>query len=100
MYYRLTNFYQNHRLYIKNLDADQLLGTASTGSTIHTNCDPLATNDDGLWIYPCGLIANSMFNGKPGEKHDRGCLSVCIFIVSSPPCRYGIELHLDIRQQW
>ncbi|KAI8343088.1 CDC50/LEM3 family [Chlamydoabsidia padenii] len=62
MYYRLTNFYQNHRLYVKNLDADQLLGTASTGSTIHTNCDPLATNDDGLYIYPCGLIANSMFN--------------------------------------
>ncbi|ORZ23482.1 ligand-effect modulator 3 family [Absidia repens] len=62
MYYRLTNFYQNHRLYIKNLDADQLLGSASTSSTLRTNCDPLATTDDGLWVYPCGLIANSMFN--------------------------------------
>ncbi|KAI8086068.1 ligand-effect modulator 3 family [Halteromyces radiatus] len=62
MYYRLTNFYQNHRLYIKNLDTSQLLGEASSGSTFHTNCDPLASNDDGLLIYPCGLIANSMFN--------------------------------------
>ncbi|KAI9305425.1 CDC50/LEM3 family [Cunninghamella echinulata] len=62
MYYRLTNFYQNHRLYIKNFDADQLLGNPSSGTNYHTNCDPLASKDDGLLVYPCGLIANSMFN--------------------------------------
>ncbi|CAO3637815.1 unnamed protein product [Cunninghamella echinulata] len=62
MYYRLTNFYQNHRLYIKNFDADQLLGNPSSGTTYNTNCNPLASNDDNLLVYPCGLIANSMFN--------------------------------------
>ncbi|CAO3639373.1 unnamed protein product [Mucor hiemalis] len=62
MYYRLTNFYQNHRQYIKNFDASQLLGDVVATSTLHTNCDPLAVNEAGKIIYPCGLIANSMFN--------------------------------------
>ncbi|RCH78470.1 hypothetical protein CU098_000780, partial [Rhizopus stolonifer] len=62
MYYRLTNFYQNHRQYIKNYDPDQLLGKTVSSSTLHTNCDPLAFSSTGKVIYPCGLIANSMFN--------------------------------------
>ncbi|KAI8083342.1 ligand-effect modulator 3 family [Gilbertella persicaria] len=64
MYYRLTNFYQNHRQYIKNFDDTQLLGNRASGSTLRTNCDPLAYDDTGKIIYPCGLIANSMFNGN------------------------------------
>ncbi|KAI7871592.1 cell cycle control protein [Spinellus fusiger] len=66
MYYRLTNFYQNHRQYIKNFDADQLLGHAVSTSTLATNCNPLATTDSGI-IYPCGLIANSMFNDTTSD---------------------------------
>ncbi|KAG1138508.1 hypothetical protein G6F37_010465 [Rhizopus arrhizus] len=62
MYYRLTNFYQNHRQYIKNFDADQLQGNIVSSSTLHTDCDPLAYSNAGKVIYPCGLIANSMFN--------------------------------------
>ncbi|KAI9247463.1 ligand-effect modulator 3 family [Phascolomyces articulosus] len=61
MYYRLTNFYQNHRLYIKNFDAFQLLGDRISPSTLNTNCGPLDKRD-GQVIYPCGLVANSMFN--------------------------------------
>ncbi|KAL0091046.1 CDC50 family protein [Phycomyces blakesleeanus] len=61
MYYRLTNFYQNHRQYIKNYDANQLLGDAVSSGTAGVNCDPLTSTNDGI-IYPCGLIANSMFN--------------------------------------
>jgi hypothetical protein len=64
MYYRLTNFYQNHRQYIKNFDATQLMGNVQSSSTLHTSCDPLAYSDSGKAIFPCGLIANSMFNGK------------------------------------
>lgn len=64
MYYRLTNFYQNHRQYIKNFDASQLLGEVVGTSTLHTSCDPLAVNEAGKTIYPCGLIANSLFNGN------------------------------------
>lgn len=61
-YYRLTNFYQNHRRYVKSVDIEQLKGTARTTSEIESgDCGPLdATN--GKPYYPCGLIANSMFN--------------------------------------
>lgn len=62
-YYRLTNFYQNHRRYVKSLDTDQLKGHAVPASTIKSgSCDPLRLNDGGLPYYPCGLIANSLFN--------------------------------------
>ncbi|ORZ02769.1 ligand-effect modulator 3 family [Syncephalastrum racemosum] len=62
LYYRLTGFYQNHRQYIKSFDADQLSGKPVPGSGLGTNCNPLAITEDGTPIYPCGLIANSMFN--------------------------------------
>lgn len=62
-YYRLTNFYQNHRRYVKSLDTDQLLGKAKSGSSIKSgDCDPLTVDHDGKPYYPCGLIANSLFN--------------------------------------
>lgn len=63
LYYRLTNFYQNHRRYVKSLDTSQLKGDALPRSTIeNSNCDPLRISDGGKPYYPCGLIANSLFN--------------------------------------
>ncbi|KAF9295936.1 hypothetical protein BGZ74_010540 [Mortierella antarctica] len=66
VYYRLTNFYQNHRRYVKSLDAKQLSGVARTAAELNGGgCVPLATvTENGVQypIYPCGLIANSMFN--------------------------------------
>lgn len=64
MYYRLTNFYQNHRLYIKNYDPAQLGGSTVSSELLSTHCGPIAYSPDNLVVYPCGLIANSMFNGK------------------------------------
>lgn len=62
-YYRLTNFYQNHRRYVKSLDTDQLKGTAvSTDTIAGGSCDPLRLDPKGKPYYPCGLIANSIFN--------------------------------------
>ena len=63
-YYRLTNFYQNHRRYVKSLDTDQLSGKKVAKDTIAGgSCDPLKLNSDGSRpYYPCGLIANSVFN--------------------------------------
>ena len=62
-YYRLTNFYQNHRRYVKSLDSDQLKGDAVPASTIKSgSCDPLRLDSSGKPYYPCGLIANSLFN--------------------------------------
>jgi LEM3 (ligand-effect modulator 3) family / CDC50 family len=64
LYYQLTNFYQNHRRYVQSFDQSQLAGNVRTADQIgHGNCSPL-TNDNatGLPYYPCGLIANSIFN--------------------------------------
>ncbi|KIW57971.1 hypothetical protein PV05_02525 [Exophiala xenobiotica] len=63
LYYRLTNFYQNHRRYVKSLDTDQLKGKALSNDTIGTSsCNPLKLDHNGKAYYPCGLIANSIFN--------------------------------------
>ncbi|KAI8986038.1 CDC50/LEM3 family [Pilobolus umbonatus] len=65
MYYRLTNFYQNHRQYIKNFDAEQFNGKSVDKSTLNVNCvkmDSVLIQNNDYIIYPCGLIANSMFN--------------------------------------
>jgi len=62
MYYRLTNFYQNHRRYVKSFDANQLKGEAVSSAAIKAGyCKPMDVVDDKI-IYPCGLIANSLFN--------------------------------------
>ncbi|KAM0459358.1 hypothetical protein ACHAPV_005540 [Trichoderma viride] len=65
-YYQLTNFYQNHRRYADSFDTTQLSGTARSYGDIHgSKCTPLYGDTvDGVQkpYYPCGLIANSMFN--------------------------------------
>jgi len=62
-YYRLTNFYQNHRRYVKSLDVSQLKGEARDASQIRAgDCDPLNVGPGDKPYYPCGLIANSMFD--------------------------------------
>ncbi|KAL6452300.1 LEM3 Alkylphosphocholine resistance protein LEM3 [Candida maltosa Xu316] len=65
VYYRLHNFHANHRRYVKSFSEDQLNGKPASLSTIKDtvgqNCEPLSTVD-GVRIYPCGLIANSLFN--------------------------------------
>ncbi|KAI4829664.1 Lem3/Cdc50, partial [Aureobasidium sp. EXF-8845] len=63
LYYQLTNFYQNHRRYVKSLSSDQLKGNFVDNDTIsNSDCDPLRLDDSGKAYYPCGLIANSLFN--------------------------------------
>mmetsp|Transcript_17628 Transcript_17628/g.23218 ORF Transcript_17628/g.23218 Transcript_17628/m.23218 type:complete len:379 (+) Transcript_17628:141-1277(+) len=59
VYYHLTNFYQNHRRYVKSLSSDQLRGLTLIGSD--DDCDPL-THNGSYALNPCGLIANSLFN--------------------------------------
>lgn len=60
MYYGLSNYYQNHRRYVKSRDDDQLLGRLS--ETPASDCEPFAKTSDGRPIAPCGAIANSLFN--------------------------------------
>lgn len=69
VYYGLTNFYQNHRRYVKSRDDTQLLG-----QPLHTNpdCEPFAVDPKtGKPIAPCGAIANSIFNDTITLKHRR-----------------------------
>jgi hypothetical protein len=58
LYYGLTNFYQNHRRYVKSRDDNQLLGEFESTTT---DCAPFNENN-GKKIIPCGAIANSLFN--------------------------------------
>ncbi|XP_063229658.1 cell cycle control protein 50A [Bacillus rossius redtenbacheri] len=65
MYYGLTNFYQNHRRYVKSRDDKQLLGMLNPNPS--SDCEPFAyvTNDNKkIPIAPCGAIANSLFSDK------------------------------------
>ena len=69
LYYRLTNFYQNHRRYVQSYDSDQLLGKERSADDLDdSNCKPVAVTSNRTVIYPCGLIANSLFNGTPAPS--------------------------------
>ncbi|KAK6202869.1 ligand-effect modulator 3 family [Scheffersomyces amazonensis] len=65
LYYKLTNFYQNHRKYVSSYDINQIRGDAVPDDSITNYCKPLLHLGEGenqKLIYPCGLIANSYFN--------------------------------------
>ncbi|MEQ2181819.1 hypothetical protein GOODEAATRI_015462 [Goodea atripinnis] len=62
MYYGLSNFYQNHRRYVKSRDDSQLNGNEKSLEEPSKECEPYAKHDNKP-IAPCGAIANSMFNG-------------------------------------
>ncbi|KAI1446305.1 LEM3/CDC50 family protein [Annulohypoxylon stygium] len=67
LYYRLENFYQNHRRYVQSFFDKQLAGDDVTITDVDgSNCQPLATvnlsSANAKAYYPCGLIANSVFN--------------------------------------
>ncbi|KAI1390067.1 Lem3/Cdc50 [Hypoxylon trugodes] len=70
LYYRLENFYQNHRRYVSSFFDRQLAGEDVTVSdVVGSSCAPLAQPDhvpDKVY-YPCGLIANSIFNDTLGN---------------------------------
>eukprot|EP01113_Clastostelium_recurvatum_P009626 TRINITY_DN1465_c0_g1_i2.p1 TRINITY_DN1465_c0_g1~~TRINITY_DN1465_c0_g1_i2.p1 ORF type:complete len:315 (+),score=65.26 TRINITY_DN1465_c0_g1_i2:173-1117(+) len=66
MYYRMDNYYQNHRRYVKSRNDDQLRGVVvNTWSSI-TDCDPIKSKGNSElapdFFLPCGLIARSWFN--------------------------------------
>lgn len=61
MYYGLTNFYQNHRRYVKSRDDSQLLGDVE--KTPSSDCEPFDKDENGKPYVPCGAIANSLFSG-------------------------------------
>lgn len=81
MYYGLSNFYQNHRRYVKSRDDNQLLGRLGTPAY---DCMPFNEYLNGSVhqpIAPCGAIANSLFSGEFFFCSDlRSCPFYTIFI--------------------
>lgn len=59
VWYELDNFYQNHNRYTTSFNYEQLLGSYST--QLNSQCMPLKKSGEKD-LYPCGLVANSMFN--------------------------------------
>lgn len=57
-YYKLSNYYQNHRRYVKSRSDTQLAGDKNPDLS---TCDPWEHDEDGKTLYPCGLIAGSFF---------------------------------------
>jgi len=66
LYYRLENFYQNHRRYVKSRNDEQLRGDSVTSWSSLDDCDPIKSenndHDPKKYYLPCGLIAWSLFN--------------------------------------
>lgn len=83
LYYRLTNFYQNHRRYVQSIDEDQINGKAKSAAALKSDdtCKPLTLDENGMPYYPCGLIANSFFNDTFASPNYLGDLSD---VTSSP----------------
>lgn len=61
VYYELDNFYQNHRRYVKSRSDRQLRGDVVSESQL-SDCEPKLKDGD-KFLWPCGLIAHSFFNG-------------------------------------
>jgi len=66
LYYRLDNYYQNHRRYVKSRNDNQLRGEVVSSYSSLSDCDPYisegSSSDPSKFYFPCGLIAKSVFN--------------------------------------
>lgn len=90
VYYHLTNYYQNHRKYIESFDINQLKGAALFPHQLDTNCHPFK-EIDGKSIYPCGVIANTLFNDTFTHK----LTNINDDKLSVPLTNEGIAWHTD-----
>eukprot|EP01113_Clastostelium_recurvatum_P009628 TRINITY_DN1465_c0_g2_i1.p1 TRINITY_DN1465_c0_g2~~TRINITY_DN1465_c0_g2_i1.p1 ORF type:complete len:327 (+),score=91.54 TRINITY_DN1465_c0_g2_i1:160-1140(+) len=66
MYYRLSNFYQNHRKFVSSRDISQLAGKEASLENLNL-CEPyneagFKAKDPNMYNLPCGLMALSVFN--------------------------------------
>lgn len=93
LYYKLTNFYQNHRKYVDSFDWNQLKGQAVALGDLNSKCGNLK-DIDGKVIYPCGLIANSMFNdtfSSPNTSWDESGIAWSSDVKVYKPSEYSVD---------
>ncbi|RHZ64317.1 hypothetical protein CDV55_100364 [Aspergillus turcosus] len=101
LYYRLTNFYQNHRRYVKSLDIDQLKGKAVDNKTIDGgSCDPLKLDPTGKAYYPCGLIANSQFNDTIHSPELLSDLNPTVYFMTNKGIAWDSDKELIQKTQY
>lgn len=83
VYYELTNFFQNHRVYIASVNYYQLAASAQyeTEADLKSYCTYKYLNGSKL-INPCGLIANSFFTGMSFHFSLRLCLHWLLLFIS------------------
>eukprot|EP00927_Polykrikos_kofoidii_P061614 TRINITY_DN56448_c0_g1_i1.p1 TRINITY_DN56448_c0_g1~~TRINITY_DN56448_c0_g1_i1.p1 ORF type:complete len:373 (-),score=47.68 TRINITY_DN56448_c0_g1_i1:42-1160(-) len=64
IYYQLTDFYQNHRNFVKSVDYAQLQTPDPVvfSKSELSSCEPWISDDNDRIHYPCGLAARSVFN--------------------------------------
>lgn len=65
VYYQLEGFYQNHRRYVKSYDPSQLQQADAPKTSMNvarSKCTPENFDAAGRVLYPCGLVARSVFN--------------------------------------
>eukprot|EP01069_Polyplicarium_translucidae_P009210 Polyplicarium_translucidae@DN3298_c0_g1_i3.p1 len=62
VYYELTGFPQNHKLYVNSRSDRQLAGEPITDADLLRSCGPLVRDTSGNILSPCGLVASTVFN--------------------------------------
>ncbi|GAA95404.1 uncharacterized protein L969DRAFT_15324 [Mixia osmundae IAM 14324] len=100
LYYKMTNYFQNHRRYVRSYDVSQLNGDYKSASDLNNgNCKPVARNfDGGLPIYPCGLIANSLFNDTISSPVQLNAAGTTAGAVEYPMSEKGIAWPGDAKK--
>lgn len=86
-FYRVTNFYQNHRRYVQSIDINQLSAGVYVSNQTYSNCEPVTKNkhlfstmqsmsgkplDPEAQAFPCGLVARSLFNDTFDLSYNSG----------------------------
>lgn len=88
-FYRVTNFYQNHRRYVQSIDVNQLSAGVFVSNQSYSNCEPVTQNkhlftkksvsgidlDPEAQAFPCGLVARSLFNDTFELRYTNGASS-------------------------
>jgi len=96
MYYRITNFYQNHRSFVMYISPPQLDGDDISETK---NCmDKMTTGEDNKILVPCGHQGWSYFNDEINVTVSRGAASVCedISLNSMSVCTNQTNIALDV----
>jgi len=95
LYYRMENYYQNHRRYVKSRNDQQLRGDKVSSYSALEECDPIKSKDDSHdendFYLPCGLIAWSLFNDTFVLRKDN---------VSIPLKKKGIAWSSDVDKKF